>query len=56
MDSFFYICILIKNRKDIFTIKKEIMIYLFKVDEVFWNDKPKINDYLILKNTLWLRI
>lgn len=21
------------------------MIYLFKVDEVFWNDKPKINDY-----------
>jgi hypothetical protein len=21
------------------------MIYLFKVNEVFWNDKPKINDY-----------
>ena len=21
------------------------MIWLFKVDEVFWNDKPKINDH-----------
>ena len=25
------------------------MIWLFKVDEVFWKNKPKVNDYYLFK-------
>ena len=24
------------------------MIYLFKVEEVFWNIKPKVNEYYLI--------
>lgn len=31
-------------------LKKKIMIWLFKIDEVFWNNQPEVSEFYIENN------